>query len=369
MKTKIKIALTALLFAGLSSCTDDDNFMITQQTGDFEILTPDNGTSVVLTPGLSTNPALTFTWTAAEYTTPTEVTYEVQYIKDGAEWDTFATTGATTTRSKTVTVEQLNGAAIASGLAPDVPGVLNVRVKASVGTEGTDPMYSDVINITVTPYVTYPYRDLFLVGSATAAGWDNNATTNHYAMYRDGSNENLYTYTGKFNAGEFKLIEKSGNWQPQWGVNGSTLAVNPGNGSDPGAFVIATAGYYTVTVDTENMTQSVVPFNEAGSQTFSSIAVIGSATPNGWNDPDTDLTQSSFDPHIWYGTVFFTAGGELKFRANNSWDLPGNWGGTTSFSGAAVSNGGNIPIGIAVSGEYKVWFNDLAGTYIYIPVQ
>ena len=369
MKTRIKIALTALVFTGLWSCTDDDNFMLTQLQGSFSLNTPDSGTSIVLTPELATNPGLTFTWDAAQYSTPTEVTYELQFIKDGGNWDDYATTGTTTTLSKMLTVEELNGAAIASGLGANVAGALNVRVKASIGNEGTDPMYSNTILINVTPYVTYPYRDLYLVGGATAAGWDNTATTNHYPLFRDGENANLYTYTGYFNAGEFKLIEVSGQWQPQWGQNGGTLAVNDGTGSDPGTFNITTAGYHTFTVNTEDMTYSVTPYNEAGAPTYATIGVIGSATPDQWNSDQT-MTQSSFDPHIWYiENLFLTAGGELKFRANDSWDLPGNWGGTTPFSGTAVSNGGNIPVGIAVSGNYDVWFNDLTGSYIYIPVE
>jgi hypothetical protein len=38
----------------------------------------------------------------------------------------------------------------------------------------------------------------------------------------------------------------------------------------------------------------------------------------------------------------------------------------TSFSGLATLNGGNIPV--VVEADYDVWFNDLSGHYILIPL-
>ena len=42
------------------------------------------------------------------------------------------------------------------------------------------------------------------------------------------------------------------------------------------------------------------------------------------------------------------------------------FGSTTSFSGTATENGGNIPV--VVEDDYDVWFNDLTGHYILIPL-
>ena len=370
MKTKIKIALTALLFTGLWSCTEDDNFMLTQQQGSFALNTPDNGTAVVLTPGLSTNPALTFSWSEAEYTVPTAVNYEVQFIKDGtANWDTFASSGATTATSKTLTVEELNGIAIASGLESDVAGVLNVRVKASIGSEGVDAMYSNVINITVTPYVTYPFTDLFLVGSAAPTGWDNNPDTNNYPLVRDPGNENIYQYIGYLAVGQIKLIEKSGSWLPQYGLNGGTVTKKTENAQpDPAPLEVTTAGYYKLVVNLNDNTYTFTPYDASSAAVYTTIGIIGTSTPDQWNS-DTDMTQSAFDPHMWYiNNQFLTAGdGKLKFRANNDWGT--NWGGDTAYSGLGSPNGGDIPIGIAVAGNYDIWLNDLTGAYIYIPVE
>lgn len=52
--------------------------------------------------------------------------------------------------------------------------------------------------------------------------------------------------------------------------------------------------------------------------------------------------------------------GSVKFRGNNSWDLPYNWGGSSFPSGTAVEDGDAIT---SVSGTYDVIFN--ANTLAY----
>ncbi|RZJ75111.1 MAG: SusF/SusE family outer membrane protein [Flavobacterium sp.] len=367
MKTKLKIALMALLVAGMSSCTDDDNFMQTRQEGSFELTGPDAGATVTLTPDLSTNPALTISWKPATYTTPTEINYTVQ-VSGTSEFETFTSFSSVTTLSRTLTVEELNGAAIAAGLEADVPGTLNVRVMAYIGNEQTDPMYSNVMAFTVTPYVTYPFKDLYLVGSASPTGWDNNADTNHYPLFRDGADANLYRYTGYFAVGEFKLIGESGSWVPQYGFSGGSIVAKLADSDpDPATMQVATAGYYALVVNLNDNTYTFEQFEATGAATYGTIGIIGTSTPQEWT-ADTDMTQSTIDPHMWFITnQFLTAGGELKFRADNDWAV--NWGGATSFSGVGSLGGSNIPIGIAVDGNYDVWFNDLTGLYIYIPTE
>ena len=56
--------------------------------------------------------------------------------------------------------------------------------------------------------------------------------------------------------------------------------------------------------------------------------------------------------------------GEIKFRADDAWDV--SWGSDTALSGFATLGGPNIP---AMAGTYDIWFNDLDGGYILIPVE
>jgi hypothetical protein len=50
------------------------------------------------------------------------------------------------------------------------------------------------------------------------------------------------------------------------------------------------------------MLSFILAISDTYAQTINSIGIIGTATPNDWNDPDQDLTQSSTDPNVWTGT-------------------------------------------------------------------
>lgn len=364
MKKIFKSFIVLAMIAGFASCEDEQDLKFLSPDSEFRILSPTSGDAVELSPATPLNPGISLSWEAMDYGTPTEVTYTVQIAENGTDFAAPIDLIGTSNTYASVNSEALNGAAIAAGLENDVFGTLDVRVRATVGN-GAEAAYSDVITYSVKPYVTYPFRDLYLVGNATQDNWNNNS--NNYPLFRDPANEDKYYYTGYFNAGSFKLLEKKGQWQPQWGQNAGVLAVNDGTGSDPGTFDIATAGYYSVVVDLAANTYSIDPYDASGASTYSTIAIIGTATPNDWNDPDTDMTQSTFDPHMWYlNDQLLKAGGEMKFRANNGWDV--NWGDTTSYSGLGSPGGPNIAIGIPVDGNYDIWFNDITGRYIYIPV-
>src|SRR5690606_32654795 len=138
-------------------------------------------------------------------------------------------------------------------------------------------------------------RDLYLVGDATAAGWSNDS--NNYPMYRDPENEDLYHYVGYFNAGSVKMLEVKGQWAPQYGTDGTNLVPRPTESEpDPTPISIPSAGYYTVTVNVADLSYSVTPYDASGATVYPTIGIIGTGTPGGW-DSDTDMTQSSFDPH------------------------------------------------------------------------
>lgn len=92
--------------------------------------------------------------------------------------------------------------------------------------------------------------------------------------------------------------------------------------------------------------------------TYSSIGIIGSSTSKGWDASTPMKPVGGNDPHQWQVTLPLSKG-EVKFRANNSWDV--NWGNSPFPSGTAVQGGGNIQVPIA--GSYEVTFNDVTGDY------
>jgi hypothetical protein len=367
MKNIIKTLLAITLISGFTSCDNDENLMFVSPPASFQILSPSSGDGVILDPLTPNNPALSLTWDPAVYGTATEITYTVEVDKNGEDFDTPYILATSVNTYVTITSEQLNTAAGTVGMEPGNEGGLDVRIMATVGTTGSEPSYSNVITYSVTPYLSYLFKDFYLVGGATAPGWSNN--NNNPALWRDPSDSKYYEFVGYFNSGEFKVLEVLGLWQPQWGTltdGGFDLAGNPGTQSnDPFSFKnLGAAGYYkfTFNMNSDEMNYSIEPYTGSTATTYTSVGIIGSATPGGW-DSETALTQSSFDPHLWYIETIALSNGEAKFRANNGWDI--NWGGNTQYSGTGSQNGPNIPV---TATNYKVWFFDLTGQYMLIPI-
>lgn len=91
-----------------------------------------------------------------------------------------------------------------------------------------------------------------------------------------------------------------------------------------------------------------------------SIGLIGSATPNGW-DSDTNMVQHPDSAHLWSMVIHLTAG-EAKFRADDAWTV--NWGASDFPSGIGTQDGPNIPIPAA--GEFTITFNSQTGAYNFV---
>lgn len=386
---KLSILLFAFVaFTGLNSCSsDDDVVFIAQPDPEGISFTNSFNQTYILTPATGTNVAERFVWNTVNFSTPTNITYEVQGSID-ADFASFDVLGATGANNYAVTVNQMRNLAEDAGFdndpATDAPntGEIYFRVQAYAGTGGGTNLVetSEVASVTVVlPEAEGEEEEvplnLFLVGSATATGWDNTANSNNYPLFRDGENKNLYHYTGKFSGGSdvaFKLIEVKGQWAPQYGGQSGTLVYRPTEAEpDPAAIAVSSEGYYTLTVNIDAMTYTLTPFNASTAPTFTTIGVIGNATTGndaGWG-ADIDMTKSTFDPHIWFvrGIELFEVDGEvgkIKFRANDSWDV--NWGGPTTPSGQATQNGPDIN---APAGTYDIWFNDITKRYILISVE
>ena len=178
---------------------------------------------------------------------------------------------------------------------------------------------------------------------------------------------------GDLNEGRFKLIEILGMWQPQWGdarpegedsfAESGDVAGNPGTqGTDPGRFGVPAAGYYTFAVNFETLTYTITPFDASEAATYPTVGLIGDATTTGWDSDIDMMVNSEFDPHNWYMYNVELSNGQIKFRANDAWDV--SWGSTTPYSGTATLGGENIPV---TAGVYNIWFNDLTGDYQLIP--
>ena len=185
--------------------------------------------------------------------------------------------------------------------------------------------------------LTYTVGKPVLYMAGDANGW----ATNDYLAGDDGVHFTGYMY---LNQNGFKFCT-----QPEW--KGTNYGANFDTAPDADNIVMEKpAGYYMVEVDLSEKTYKLTP--------ITSIAIIGAATPGGW-DTETPLTYNETE-RCWEVKGIELTAGECKFRSNHSWDDPNpNWGGTLD---ALVQKGDNI--NVAEAGTYDIklyaWANGYA---------
>ena len=367
------LAFIALL--SFSACTQDDDIVFVAQP-DPEGIQFSNSfqNTYVLPSGNPDNLAERFVWNEVDFDAPTTITYELQGSADEAFGD-FMVIGSTDNNNLGVSIGQMRDLAEDAGLdndpeteAPNTGTVyFKVRAFAGDGEGNALEEFSETIGLNVElPEAEEegeaPKMELYLVGDATAAGWD--PANNNTPLFRDGENKNIYYFEGRFAGGGeiegFKFLQTTA-WQPQWGLSNGELTNSDILGNDPNAFPVEDDAYYSLMVNVDEMTYTWEEIDESAAEVQTNIGIIGDATPGAWDD-DTDMTQSEFNPHIWYIEGIELTDGEAKFRADDAWDL--DWGGATPVSGETTVAGPNIPVS---AGTYDVWFNTLDGRYIFIP--
>lgn len=321
MKNTFKFLLLTFVALGLWSCEDESNLMILTPPAEFSIITPDAGTAVTLDPNLGTNPALTVTWSPANYGNQTMITYIVEIAATGTDFENPIEAASTNNTNITWSVLELNGAAVAAGLTPFEQGGIDIRIKATVGTNGAQPVYSNSVTVLVTTFST----DLPLLAvTGNHQGW-NPPTAPRLAASAFGETDfegflrldGGYKFVGPDSAGNF-------NWgNTDWGDDGTFSGVLAETNEQD---CQAAAGYYLVRANTTSLTYSA---------TLTNWGIIGSATPGGW-DNSTALTYNTSSGK-WTGIVTLGTGA-FKFRANNAWTI--NLGGSAegmNFDGADIT--------------------------------
>jgi hypothetical protein len=306
--TKSIIALFAVV--ALSCSVEDVQDRPVIEGVDSPILTaPTSGAAYVLSPVNATAQAERFTWKSANFGGSVEVVYTVEIDKKG---NAFKTPKELATRKSenqaSVSVEIMNGAALALKSTPFAPAEFEVRVKATVGTV---EMMSNVVGIVITPYTTENPKLWVPGGYAAASGypkdWDPATSPQLSASAYGKVDFEGYINFNDANA-EYKFTSFP-DWKGEYaaGATAGTLALTGAN------LKIPAAGYYLIVADTEKLTYKA---------TATSWAVTGSGTPNGWPDngvQDHNMTYSK-TTKVWTVTLNLSAN-EIKFRANDGWDL------------------------------------------------
>jgi hypothetical protein len=343
MKNIVKSFLSIALVASLISCEDEQDLLFLTPEGSFEILTPSSGDEVELSPSTPLNPGLTLSWEDANYgTTPTEITYEVEIDKTGDNFDTPLVLTSTTNTFVTANSATLNTAVLTIGLTPFSQGSIDIRIKSSVGSEGSVILYSNVINYLVTPYST-DLPKLYVIGnflsnSGYGADWSPAATLPSLASSAFGETDYEGYVMMNVASPEFKLIPTNTSFDGDYGDDGNFAGTLAQTGEEN--IQLSAAGYYRIRANTSTLTYTVAPV---------SWGIIGAATPTGW-DSDTDLTYNPTTKKLEIASIYLNPG-PFKFRGNNAWSNGFDLG-TVNADGYLV-DGGDLTFS-GPAGNYKV---------------
>jgi len=359
ISNKLKI-LSVVFLMFMVSCSETEKITVQEELSP-SLLELDINV-IELDPAHVDNPAVTLSWSKSTYSIPTAIRYRIELSADEA-FSIPVVGGVASDNAITWSVGQLNGAAREAGLKPFEWATFYARVVSFVGNSQLE-VNSNVVAFEIYPFYSYPFTDLFFVGPACASDWNND--NNNPVLFRSASNSDVFSYTGRFNSGPLKMLEKRGAWAPQYGENGGALSYRPTEDvADPPAIndlESQPAGYYTFTANIKNLTFSVQAYDASGASVLSSVGISGSATPGATALTQFGIGGTVYDQHIWYIRNVRLVIGEFQIIVNGT----NNWGGTTDFSGKATLNGGSIPV--TVEDDYEVWFNDLTKEYHLIPV-
>lgn len=339
MKKSVIIYIALIGMISLLSCKKEEVGPVLSDPVGPELTLPAAGTSIVLSEATASE-LLALEWTAADYGFQAAVTYSVQFDLPGndfAEAGELVNTGDLT---GTVSYADLNNMLIAKGLPDGVASDIEIRVVSKVSDYVTD-LVSAVISLSIKPYlvvVSYPY--LGVPGSHQ--GWDPaNESTVIYSLKSDGIYEG-YLYFADAGT-EFKFTDGPG-WDVNWGDTGDDGTLDPGGDN----IIAADPGYYKLNVDINALTYTKLKTD---------WGLIGSATPGGW-DSDQDMSYDAGNS-VFTITLDLIAG-EIKFRANDAWDI--NLGDNDANSSLEY-DGANIVVG--ENGNYTITLNLQGPIYNY----
>ncbi len=349
MKTNISYLLLAIFGFGAVACSDENDGPFLKDgdniTGEASIslMAPESGGSYILREADANKTWEIFSWTNANEVAVGPMEYYIEVSVEGNELSP-ALIGPYTNQPVVVTEGALNKALVTLGYTEANTQVdVLTRVKQVVGTELTNlEYYSSLVSSSVIGYggsLEEPGIPTMYVPGAYQ-GWSPDNTYQIYSMNDDG------IYTGYLNfteaTSEFKITRVQ-NWD---GVNiGGTSTGISGTLVDGGENIAfnGAVGSYKMTANMNDMTWTLEAKNwEATANTW---GLIGDATPGGW-DTDTDMVYNQQNGLLELSVDLLD--GEIKFRANDAWDL--NYG-DTGVDGVADNGGDNIKV---TAGKYKI---------------
>ncbi|SDX45090.1 SusE outer membrane protein [Hydrobacter penzbergensis] len=367
MKYFAKLSFLAVLLIGFfTACEKKVGDLPYYQPGTAVTLSSSSST-VAAAPADSSKVALTLTWSNPKYSVDSStVKYIVEIDSSGRNFSKSVSRTLSGALTTSFTAKDLNAILLGYGFSFGVAYDMNIRITSSYANNN-ELLRSNVIKVKMTPYkippkVTPPASGrLFIVGSATAGGWNNPVP----APTQEFTKIDSVTYGGIFNltgGNEYLLLPVNGDWSHKFSVADKTVAsLNAGgsfgadlNDNIPGP---ATSGRYKIIVDFQAGKFTVTPYTGV---LPSNLFIVGDATPGGWNNPVpvpsqqfTQVNSTQFEL-----ALSLTGGKQYLFLpVNGDWShkfaVPDNTipslkaGGTFAYDASS-----NLP-GPDASGNYK----------------
>ncbi|HVS96413.1 MAG TPA: SusE domain-containing protein [Puia sp.] len=329
-------------------------------------------TTLTPTPADSLRNVLALSWSNPHYATDsaTEL-YTIQIDSSGRNFSHAVSIRVSGQLSDSLTAKQINTIALGFGFAYNVAYKMDVRLISSYANNN-EQLVSNVITVTYTPYVIPPKvappstKQLFLVGSATAGGWNNPVPvpSQQFEMVDSVDYAGVFNLTG---GQQYLLLPKNGDWGNKYAVANSNVPATGGafgyNGNDATYNNNFTgpdnSGMYEIWVNFQTGMFTVTPYNQFLPD---SVFIVGSATAGGWNNPVPDPGQAltRVNSSQWQITLPLTGGQQYLLLPVN-----GDWSNKFAVANSNIPAAGGAFGYNGNNGTYNTNFNGPAnsGTY------
>jgi hypothetical protein len=369
------LILPALAIITLVGC-DKKNDLPVYTTGSAPVLT----TSATMLAPLATDSSkkvLALSWTNPGYASDsTTYKYVIEIDSAGRNFSKAYTHTVTRARVDSFTAKELNDALLGWGFAFNTAYDVEVRVIASYANNN-EQLRSNTVRVKMTPYkippkVALPASGrLFIVGDATAGGWNNPVPVPSQELTKIDSvtwGAILDITGGK----EFLILPVNGDWTNKFSVANKTVT-GLSAGGDFGYNLAdnfpspAASGKYKLVINFQTGKFTMTPYT---SVLPTSLFIVGDATTWGWNNPVPVATQqfTRSTNGLFELTIPLVASKEYLLLPVN-----GDW--TNKFSVAnkgiaGLSAGGDFGYNLAdnfpspaVAGNYKISVNFVSGKF------
>jgi len=337
------------------------------------LLTPSSSSNVVLQVANATSPAISFNWNASTYGSNI-INYALQFDVVGGNFSTPKVIKYGTSLISSITVSDLNAAAIAAGIIGGSTQNLEYRIVSYLGTNYTTLLViSNVVTISTTTYVPIP-ENLYIIGDASPLGWNNDAGLSPSQQFTR-IDAVSYGIVVNLTAGKaYLFLPVAGDWSHKFGgsANGvTTPATLLADNAVPGTNTPApsTSGLYSIVVNFQTGTYSVTPYTQV---IPANLYIIGGATPIGWDNSPGLSPKQQFKKldAVSFGIIVNLKAGESYLFLPVAGDWSHKFGGNNATSGNLLADGavpGSNTPSPSVAGTYQIVVNFLNNSYTVTP--